>query len=380
MPVEVIKGLEGVLALETSISSIDGKKGILKYRGYRIKDLAEHSTFEEVLYLLWFKKLPTKKELTNFTKKLRSERQIDNKVLQIIKTCPRNASGMDVLRTAVSYLAQCDGDLKDNSFEANIRKGIRLAAKFPTVVAAYWRIKQGKNPIIPKSNLGHGENFLYMLTGKLPSKLHARIMELDFILTAEHEINASTFAARVAISTLSDLHSAVVCGISTLKGPLHGGARAEVYKMLEEIKVPKNAEKHVMNKIAKKQRIMGFGHRVYKAMDPRALIYKVELKKLAEEAKNNVWYDISIAIEKTVLRELVEKKGKPIYTNVDFYTAGIYKYLNIPVELSNAVFALGRIAGWTAHALEQYSDNRLIRPRAKYVGTESATYVPIEKR
>lgn len=380
MKKEVRKGLEGVIALESSISFIDGKKGKLYYRGYKIKDLVENASFEEIVYLLWFKKLPNKKQLTQFTKKLRSERKIDNQVINILKKCPRNANGMDALRTAVSYLSHCDKDLNKNDPQAIIRKATRLTAKLPTIVAAFRRIQQGKKPVQPKSNLSHGANFLYMLNGKLPGKKEARAMELDFILTAEHGLNASTFSARTAISTLSDYHSAICNGIGTLKGPLHGGARKEVYKMLEQINNPKKAEKFVMKKIKKHQVIMGFGHRVYKTLDPRARIFKEELKNLSAELKNNKWFEISQEVEKTVMREIVEKKGKPIYPNVDFYTGGIYKILNIPKELSNAIFAIARIAGWTAHILEQYQDNRLIRPRAKYTGKLDIKYKPIQRR
>ena len=219
-----------------------------------------------------------------------------------------------------------------------------------------------------------------MLTGKIPSELQAKAMGLDFLLTAEHEMNASTFATRVATSTLTDYHSAIVSGICTLKGPLHGAARKYVYEMLEQIKKPENAEEYVVQKLAKHEVIMGFGHRVYKTLDPRAKIFKEIAKQLAEESKNYLWYDISVALEKVVYRELVEKRGKPIYPNVDFYTGAVYKYLGIPKELSTGIFAIGRIAGWTAHILEQLQDNRLIRPLAKYIGPSDLKYIPIQER
>jgi len=267
---EIKKGLEGVVALESSISSIDGKKGKLTYRGYDIKNLAEKSSFEEITYLLWFGKLPNKTQLASFKRKIVANRKVEKKTLEVLKGCPNNANAMNALQAAVAFMGLCDVDLNSNSFEANIRKGIRLLAKFPTIVAAWWRIRKGKKIIQPNPKYSHGENFLYMLTGKRPSKEEVKSIELDFLLTAEHGLNASTFATRVAISTLTDLHSAIVAGIATLKGPLHGGARKEVYKVINEVKSPKNADKYVMNKIKKHQRIMGFGHRVYKAYDPRA--------------------------------------------------------------------------------------------------------------
>jgi len=371
---QIKKGLEGVYALESSISFIDGKKGKLIYRGYTIEDLAKKSSFEEVIYLLWYGKLPNKTQLNSFKRKIVANRKIDANVIAVIKACPKNANAMDALHTADMMLGQCDPDLNDNSVEANIRKGTRLVAKFPTIVAAYWRIRQGKKIIQPKSGLSHGENFLYMLTGKKPSKEATKSIELDFLLTAEHGLNASTFATRVAISTLTDLHSAVGAGIATLKGPLHGGARKEVCKALQEVKLPKNAEKYVLDKVKKHQRVMGFGHRVYKAYDPRAKIFKAQLKTLAEASGNMKYYEIATKMEETVLREFVKKKGKPIYPNVDFFSGTIYKQLNIPIELSNAIFAIARIAGWTAHAIEQFSDNRLIRPRAKYIGKKGLKY------
>jgi citrate synthase len=379
MPI-VKEGLEGVVANETAISVIDGLKGILKYRGYNINDLAKHSNFEEVAFMLWFGKFPTKLQLGLFQKKLRAERKIDPSCIPILRKGSKNMSSMDALRTLTSYLGQFDNDLNKSDTKAIVRKAIRLTAKFPTIVAYYWRIRQGKKPIPPKQNLSHGENFLYMLTGKIPSKVQARAMELDFLLTAEHGMNASTFTTRVATSTLTDLHSAIVSGICTLKGPLHGAAREKVFDMLDEIKYPNNVEPYVLNKIKKNERIMGFGHRVYKTTDPRAKIFRQVSKLLADEIENQKWYDISTEMEKIVTRELVEKKGKPIYPNVDFYTGAVYKYLGIPKELSTGIFAIGRIAGWTAHILEQLSDNRLIRPRSKYTGPLNKKYIPIGER
>jgi len=374
------KGLEGVTVTESSISYIDGNKGKLTYRGYSIEDLAKNSNFEEIVFLLWYGRLPKKNELESLKRKIRSQRNIDEGCIPIMERGTKQTDSMDVLNTITSYLAQSDPDLNKNDREANIRKGIRLTAQFPTIVAYYWRLHQGKKPVLPKQDLMPGANFLYMLNGKLPSELQAKAMELDFLLTAEHGINASTFATMVATATLTDLHSAVAAGISTLKGPLHGAARRRVYEMLGEIKKPENAEKYVMKKLRKKQVIMGFGHRVYKAMDPRATIFKQVAKELAEESGNSKWYDISIELERVVLRELVEKKGKPIYPNVDFYTGAVNKYLGIPAQLTTGIFAVSRIVGWTAHILEQHENNKLIRPRAKYIGAKGLRYIPIEKR
>mgnify|MGYP001571748042 CR=1 FL=1 len=380
METELKRGLEDVVVARTELCFIEGEKGILEYRGYSINDLAKNPNFEEVIYLLWYGKLPNKKQLSDFSKKLRMHRKIDSDVIKIIKKCYKNIDAMDALRTAVSYLAQCDPDLNDNSTEANIRKGIKLAAKFPTIVAAFYRIKSGKKIIPPNPKLLAGANFLYMLHGKVPNEVESLAMETDFVLTAEHELNASTFATRVTVSTLSDLHSAICSGIGTLKGVLHGGARAEVYKMLDEIKSATRAEAYIKNLIDKGEKVMGFGHRVYKTYDPRALIFREVAKKLGKNVNDMRWFDISIKVEETVIREIVGKKGKPIYTNVDFYTGAVYKYLKIPPEITTAIFAIGRIAGWVAHCLEQYNDNRLIRPLGLYVGPHNQKYIPVEKR
>ncbi len=377
---EVKRGLEGVVAATTKLSFIDGNAGILEYCGYNINDVTRFATFEEVMYLLWYGRLPTKKELTIFSQKVRRERRIDASIVRIIKTCAKRIDAMDALRTAVSYLAQCDPDLQNNSAEATIRKGIRIAAKFPTIVAAFYRVKQRKKVIAPKVNLPPGANFLYMLRGTIPNEIEARAMETDFILTAEHELNASSFTARVVVSTLSDLHSAICAGIGTLKGQLHGGARAEVYKMLEEIQSPERAEAYIQRALRQGQKIMGFGHRVYRTYDPRAKLFKETAQALAKSKGDKKWYEIATKVEDVVIRELVEKLGKPIYPNVDFYTGPVYHYLGILSELTTAIFALGRIAGWVAHVLEQYADNRLIRPDAIYTGPHNLKYIPVEQR
>jgi citrate synthase len=354
---EIKKGLENVVVLKTKISYIDGINGVLKYRGIDINELM-HLSYEAVSFLLLKGKLPNENELEKFSKKIRNMRSIDPEITKVIEFCNR---------TTVSYISHCDPDLKLNDFDANIRKAQRLVAKFPTIVAAFQRIRDGKKPIAPTQDLSHGANFLYMLRGEKPGDLEAEIMEKDFIISAEHELNASAFSSRITASTQSDFHSCVISGLGTLKGPLHGGARLAVMNMIDEISDPDDAKDYIKDLIANKQKIMGFGHRVYKTIDPRAKIFKKLVRKIAIEKNDMTWYDTACNIEKTVKAEIVKKKGKPIYTNVDFYTGVAYKYLDIPPLLATAVFAIARISGWSAHILEQYSDNRLIRPRAKYV-------------
>lgn len=363
---ELKRGLEDIVALETRISCIDGKKGILKYRGIDISNLSKYN-YNTVSYLLVYGKLPDKSELEAFTKQLREERNIDEGTKIVLSTCNFNIEAMDALRTAISFIAHCDFDLNDNSVEANTKKAIKLISKFPTIVAAFQRMREGMEPVPPDKDLSHGENFLYMLRGERPDRIEAEIMEKDFILSAEHELNASTFSTRVTASTLSDLHSAIISGLSTLKGPLHGGARLAVMEMLDEIGSPENAEKYVLDLISEKKKVMGFGHRVYKTIDPRAKIFKELTKKIAEDRGDMKWFNIAENMERTVQCELVEKRGRSIYPNVDFYAGVVYKYLQIPPKLATAVFAIGRVSGWAAHILEQYADNRLIRPRARYI-------------
>jgi len=360
---EMKKGLEGVEVLTTRISYIDGEEGYLEYRGHDIGELAEMD-FETVSYLLIFGNLPSPDEFADWSSRLRAERTIDDGVMDIINTCNLDIEAMDALRTAISFESHCDVDLKDSSREANIRKAIRLIAKFPTVIAAFWRINHGLDVVQPDPELSHGANFLYMLRGERPSDLEARIIETDFILSAEHELNASTFSARVTASTLSDLHSSVISGISTLIGPLHGGARMEVMQYLVKIPTSEAAEEYIKDQIANRKRIMGFGHRVYKTYDPRARIYKELARLIAADHPEDRWFHIAETIENTVHREFVEKKGKPIYPNVDYWSAVVYEYLGLSSRLATSLFAIARVSGWIAHVFEQYADNRLIRPRA----------------
>jgi citrate synthase len=349
--------------MSKNICFIDGLEGILKYREIDINQLVE-LPYDAVSYLLIQGELPADQELVEYSARLQGEREISREVLNVIRMCNFSVDAMEALRTVVSFMSQFDPDLDDSSPEGNMRKAIRLIAKIPTIVAAYYRISNGKEPVPPDASLSHGANFLYMLKGSKPTALEAEVMEKDFILSAEHELNASTFSSRVTASTFSDLYSAIVSGLCTLKGPLHGGARAEVMNMLEEIGSPENAENYVLEKLSQRERIMGFGHRVYKTYDPRGTIFKQLSKQLAEEKGDMHWFKTGEIIENTVIHELVEKKGKPIYPNVDFYSGVIYKYMDIPPQLATSIFAIGRVSGWIAHCFDQYERKRIIRPRA----------------
>lgn len=367
-------GLEGIIADESAISWVDGQRGVLVYRGIDIRDLAQHSTFEETAFYLWFGHLPTQTELDRVSQQLAEERFVPPSVLEVLKTFPKDAVPMHVLMAAVGLLATHDPDAQDNSAEAEVRKAIRVTAQMATLVAAYQRIREGLAPVAPDLSLSHAANFLYMLRGAKPSETEARVMDIALILHADHEFNASTFAARVVASTLADLHSAVIGALGALKGPLHGGANEQVMGMLLKIQQPDRAAGWVRDALAARQRIMGFGHRVYKTWDPRALWLKTIAKDLADDTGNQTWYAISQNIEDTVMAE------KKLYPNVDFYSASVYYTLGIPTDLFTPVFAVSRIAGWTAHVLEQHANNRLIRPRALYVGPAHAEYVPLAAR
>ncbi len=368
------KGLEGVVAASTAISYIDGINGRLFYRGIEINELAAHSTFEETTALLWYGKLPTQQQLESFARKFVNNRQIPNEVLALLMSMPKKTTPMEALRTAVSALSAYDPEDLDNSLEANVHKSIRLTASLPTIVAAWDRIRNGQWPILPSTTLGHAANFLYMLTGKEPDPRAAKVLDTCLILHADHGLNASTFAARITASTLSDLHSAIVSAIGTLKGPLHGGANEQVMRMLLEIGEPDRVEQYIRGALNAKKKIMGFGHRVYKADDPRAFWLRRLARELAEASGNQKWYQMSERIRAVV------QEAKPLPVNVDFYSASVYYTLGIPIDLFTPIFAISRVAGWTAHVYEQYSDNRLIRPESEYIGPMDVRYVPIEER
>jgi len=373
------RGLEGVVVAETELSKIYGEEGRLVYRGYEIEDLAENATFEEVCHLLWYGELPTREQLAALNERLVADRDVNPEVIDILRRLPPSTHPMAALRTGASALASFDPEAEDMSPEANQRKAIRLTAKMPTLTAAIDRLRNGKEPIAPRKDLGLAANFLYMLSGSEPDELNARIMDVAFTLHAEHGMNASTFAARVTVATLSDMHSGVVSAIGTLKGPLHGGANERVMEMLKAIGEPENAEPWVRAALERKERIMGFGHRVYKALDPRAPILKKLAEELAAKGGNTKWLEISERIQ-AVMREEMEKRGKPIYPNVDFFSASVYYTLGIPSDLFTNIFACARTAGWTAHIMEQLKDNRLIRPKAEYVGPLGKKVQPIERR
>lgn len=366
------KGLEGIVATTSSISSIID--GTLTYRGINIDDLAENATFEEVVYLLWYGKLPNRSELDQLHKDLDANSAVPQQVYNQIKSYPADTNPMAALRTSVSSLALYDKEANDMNPEANLRKAIRLQAQTSTIVAAFARIREGKEPIAPKSGVSIAENFLYMLTGETPEPIAVEALDKALVLHADHELNASTFAARVTVATLSDIYSGITSAIGTLKGPLHGGANEAVMAMLEEIGIPNNVESYVKSKLDNKEKLMGFGHRVYKNGDPRAKHLMKMSHELGKITNNMNWYDMSIQIEELV----TGLKGlKP---NVDFYSASVYTSLKIPRDLFTPIFAISRMSGWTAHVLEQFENNRLIRPRAEYTGPSSQAYVPIEKR
>jgi len=368
----VTKGLEGIVATTSSISSIiDGE---LTYRGINIDELAEKASFEEVVYLLWHGKLPNRSELEQLQRDLSSYAALPEAVLEQIKLYPKNTNSMAALRSAVSALALYDPEANDMSLEANVRKATRLQAQLPTIVAAFARIREGKEPVAPKAGVSVAHNFLYMLTGQDPEPIAVEALNKALVLHADHELNASTFAARVTVATLSDIYSGVTSAIGALKGPLHGGANEAVMAMLEEIGTMDNVESYILNKLANKEKIMGFGHRVYKNGDPRAKHLQKMSQELGKLTGNLNWYEMSVKIEELVTGQ------KGLKPNVDFYSASVYTSLGIPRDLFTPIFAISRVSGWTAHILEQYSDNRLIRPRAEYTGPVNQTYVPLESR
>jgi citrate synthase len=377
MPTAVAsKGLEGIVATTSSICWIDGDAGILSYRGIDIHELATHSTFEECTYLLWFGALPTAAQLADFTAKLADARSIDPHVIEFLRTLPTSATPMEVLRTAVSLLSLYDPDEKSSTHDGNVRKSYRLTAQIAMLVAIFDRIRKGKPIVEPDKSLSHAGNFLWMLNGVKPSETAIRAFDIALILHADHELNASTFAARVIAATLSDMHSAITGAIGALKGPLHGGANEETMKLLYAIDAAgADPVEYVKQMFAEKKKISGFGHRVYHTEDPRATHLRRMSEDLGRSAGSTKWFDMSRKIE------LFVKQEKKLNANVDFYSASTYTTLGIDIDLFTPIFAVSRIAGWAAHVIEQHDDNRLIRPRADYVGPPyPEPYVPIAQR
>ena len=371
---KIATGLEGIITGKSSICEVDEENCELYYRGYSILDLAEHSNFEEVAYLLLKGELPGKKDFDEFREQLSIEREIPQEVDEVLKGLPAKTDPMDVLKIAVGILHTVDPDASSNEEEANMKKAIRLLAKIPTLIADQYHFSHGNEPVKPNPHLSLAANFLYMLKGKEPEAFESDALDKSLILYAEHELNASTFAARVVVSTLSDMHSGIIAAIGGLKGPLHGGANERAMEMLLDIGEPEKAESWIKNALIQKKKIMGFGHRVYKKMDPRNPVIKKMSKELGERQGINKWFEISEIVEKIIDRE------KGLHPNLDFYASSSYYLLGIPIPLYTPIFVASRVSGWIAHVMEQYSDNRLIRPRAEYTGEKKREYLPIEDR
>ena len=370
------KGLEGIVAANSGICWIDGEAGVLSYRGIDIHELAEKSTFEETTYLLWNGMLPNQLALREFQSQLALARSLDQRIIDMLRAFPKTATPMEVLRTAVSALSFYDADEKDNSHDANVRKAYNLTAQIAMIVAIYDRLLKGKEIVPPDRSLSHAANFLWMLNGVKPSETATRTLDIALVLHADHELNASTFAARVIAATLSDIHSAITGAIGALKGPLHGGANEAVMRMLLNIdKQGADPVEYVKGMLAAKQKVSGFGHRVYKTEDPRATHLRRMSEQLGKDAGQPKWFEMSRAVE------LFINKEKKLNANVDFYSASTYSTLGIDIDLFTPIFAVSRIAGWAAHVIEQLDDNRLIRPRAEYIGPAyPSRYIPIGER
>lgn len=367
-------GLRKVVAGQTAISSIDGERGVLAYRGIDIHDLAEHSSFEEVVFLLHEGRLPDAAELSRLGERMAAERDVPEPVLEMLRALPTGAHPMDALRTAVSALGSFDPDARATDEAARRRLALRLVAQAPTLVAAIERLRRGQALVAPDRGLGQAASFLYMLAGARPEPTAEKAMDTALVLHADHEFNASTFAARVAASTLADMHGAVTAALATLQGPLHGGANEAVMRTLEQIGALEKVEGWVRQALAEKRKVMGFGHAVYRTEDPRATHLRRLSRAVGEAAGQRLWYDLSDRVEAVVRRD------KGLYPNVDFFSASLYHVLGIPTDLFTPVFAASRMAGWTAHVLEQWANNRLIRPESEYVGPRSVRYVPLEER
>lgn len=367
------KGLEGVVATTSSVSSIID--GVLTYHGYNIDDLADYASFEEVVFLLWNHKLPKRDELDAFKKELATAAKIPDEVIDQLRSFPiKDVHPMAALRTAVSNLALFDSEADEQSEEANRRKALKLQAQLPTIVTAFSRIRNGQEPVAPKEELSFAANFLYMLNGEEPDETSEKAFNKALVLHADHELNASTFTARVCVATLSDMYSGITAAIGALKGPLHGGANERVMAMLSEIGDADKAESYIKDALDRKVKIMGFGHRVYKNGDPRAKHLKEMSRQLTEITGESKWYDMSVKIDEFVTNE------KGLLPNVDFYSASVYHSLGIEHDIFTPIFAVSRVSGWIAHILEQFENNRLIRPRAEYTGPDHQKWVPLEKR
>ena len=367
-------GLEGVVAAQSSIGDVDGTNGVLIYQGYNIHDLARHSTFEETVFLLWHGRLPTRAELDELRSQLAANQNLPGEVSELMRRFPREAEPMDSLRTAVSALAFYDTGARDLSREGALRTATRLTAQLPVVVAAIERLRRGQEPVEPKKSLNLASNFLYMLKGEEPSEREARIFDVALVLHADHELNASTFTARVVAGTLADMYGAVTAAIAALSGPLHGGANTNVMKMLLEVGNPDRAEAWLTQALAQKKKVMGFGHRVYRTEDPRSVHLRDFAREMGEAKGDTRWIDILEKLREVMFRE------KKLYPNVDYYSGAAYHMMGIPLDLFTPIFAVSRVSGWTGHILEQYANNRLIRPRAEYTGPRDLKYVSIDER
>ncbi len=368
-------GLEGIVAASSRIGDVDGVNGILIYQGFNIHDLAEHSTFEEVVYLLWHERLPKRDELDEQKRQFAANQNPPANVIEMMRHLPlQDAAPMDVLRTAVSALALYDKDCCDTTREGALRTATRLTAQLPVLVAAFERLRNNQEPIAPKPELNIATNFLYMLRGEMPQEREARMFDVALILHADHELNASTFTSRVVAATLADMYGAVTAAIAALAGPLHGGANTEVMKMLLEIGSVDKVEPFITKALADKRKIMGFGHRVYKTEDPRATWLRRFSEELGKAKGDTKWFEMSRKVEEVIMRE------KKLYPNVDFYSASTYYQMGLALDLYTPIFAISRISGWTGHILEQYANNRLIRPRAEYTGPRDVPYTAISER
>ncbi len=376
----IYKGLNGVNIDTSKICFIDGQKGELIYRGYDIRELADKASYEEVVYLLWNGELPTQNELNGFRDELREHFEVPEQIYDILRSLPPATATMHAVRTAVSALAGFDDD-PDGVDEENVRRiGMRLVAAFPTITAAFERIRQGLEPVRPHPELGVAANFLYMLSGETPTDAAVRVMDVALVLHAEHGSNASTFVARATASTLTDVYSAITAAVSSLKGPLHGGANAGVMRTLEQIGSVEGVEDHVLQTLSDpKGRVMGFGHRVYRVVDPRAKILKNVAHDLAKESGDSKWFEMSLEMERVMDREM-EARGKQVRPNVDFFSASVYRMLGFPIDMYTPIFAVARISGWMAHLFEQYADNQIMRPRLVYEGPRGKEFQSLSQR